>query len=53
VPVGAIAIFLVWLGATACLRIGAAAGPGAATVDAGLALAAVADGAGLAAGSPP
>ena len=47
-PVGAIAIFLIRLGATACLCIGAAAGLGAATVDGGFALAAVAGGAGLA-----
>jgi arginine exporter protein ArgO len=47
-PVGAIAIFFISLGATACLCIGAAAGLGAATVDAGFALAAVAGGAGLA-----
>lgn len=47
-PVGAIAIFLVRLGATACLCIGAAAGLGAATADGGFALAAVAGGTGLA-----
>jgi threonine/homoserine/homoserine lactone efflux protein len=47
-PVGAIAIFLISLGATACLCIGTAAGLGAATVDGGYALAAVAGGAGLA-----
>ncbi len=48
IPVGAIAIFLIRLGATACLCIGAAAGLGAATVDGGFATAAVAGGAGLA-----
>lgn len=48
IPVGAIAIFLIRLGATACLCISAAAGLGAATADGGFALAAVADGAGLA-----
>ncbi len=47
-PVGAIAIFLIRLGATACLCIGAAAGLGAATVDGGFALATVAGGTGLA-----
>ena len=47
-PVGAIAIFLIQLGAAACLCIGAAAGLGAATVDGGFALAAVAGGTGLA-----
>ncbi len=47
-PVGAIAIFLIRLGAAACLCIGAAAGLGAATLDGGFALAAVAGGAGLA-----
>lgn len=47
-PVGAIAIFLISLGATACLCIGVAAGLGAATVDGGYALAAMAGGAGLA-----
>lgn len=47
-PVGAIAVFLIRLGATACLCIGAAAGLGAATVDGGFALAAVAGGAGFA-----
>jgi arginine exporter protein ArgO len=47
-PVGAIAVFLIRLGAAACLCIGAAAGLGAATVDGGFALAAVAGGAGLA-----
>jgi arginine exporter protein ArgO len=47
-PVGAIAIFLIRLGAAACLCIGAAAGLGAATVDGGFAAAAVAGGAGLA-----
>src|SRR6266568_1318804 len=41
-PVGAIAIFLIRLGAAACLCIGAAAGLGAATLDGGFALAAVA-----------
>ena len=46
-PVGAIAIFLIRLGATACLCIGAAAGLGAATVDGGFALATVAGGTGL------
>src|SRR6266516_139107 len=45
-PVGAIAIFLIRLGAAACLCIGAAAGLGAATVDGGFA--AAAGGAGLA-----
>jgi arginine exporter protein ArgO len=48
IPVGAIAIFLIRLGATACLCIGAAAGLGAATVDGGFALAAVSGGTGLA-----
>ena len=47
-PVGAIAIFLIRLGAAACLCIGTAAGLGAATLDGGFALAAVAGGAGLA-----
>ena len=47
-PVGAIAIFLIRLGAAACLCIGAAAGLGAATMDGGFALAAVVGGAGLA-----
>lgn len=47
-PVGAIALFLIRLGATACLCIGAAAGMGAATIDGGYALAGVAGGAGLA-----
>jgi arginine exporter protein ArgO len=47
-PVGAIALFLIRLGATACLCIGAAAGLGAATIDGGYALAGVAGGAGLA-----
>lgn len=47
-PVGAIAIFLIRLGATACLCIGAAAGLGAATVDGGFALATIAGGTGLA-----
>jgi arginine exporter protein ArgO len=47
-PVGAIAIFLIQLGAATCLCIGAAAGLGAATVDGGFALAAVAGGTGLA-----
>ncbi len=47
-PVGAIAIFLIRLGAAACLCVGAAAGLGAATVDGGFAAAAVAGGAGLA-----
>lgn len=40
-PVGGIAIFLVRLGASACLCIGAAAGLGAASVDGGYALATV------------
>src|SRR5262249_45996790 len=48
IPIGAIAIFLIRLGATACLCIGTAAGLGAATVDGGFALAAVAGGAELA-----
>lgn len=47
-PVGAIAIFLIRLGATACLCIGAAAGLGAATADGGFATAAASGGAGLA-----
>ena len=47
-PVGAIAIFLIRPGAAACLCIGAAAGLGAATVDGGFALAAVAGDTGLA-----
>lgn len=47
-PIGAIAVFLVNLGATACLCVGAAAGLGAATADGGLALAAVAGGTGFA-----
>ena len=47
-PVGAIAIFLIRLGATACLCIGAAAGLGAASVDGGYALATVLGGRGLA-----
>jgi len=34
-PAGAILVFLIKLGATACLCIGAAAGLGAATVDGG------------------
>jgi hypothetical protein len=34
-PVGAIAIFLIRLGAAACLCVGAAAGLGAATMDGG------------------
>ena len=48
VPVGAVAVFLIRLGAAACLCIAAAAGLGAALVDGGFALAAVAGGAGLA-----
>jgi arginine exporter protein ArgO len=47
-PVGAIAIFLIRLGATACLCIGAAAGLGAASVDGGYALATVVGGRGFA-----
>ena len=47
-PAGAISVFLIKLGATACLCIGAAAGLGAATVDGGYALTAVAGGTGLA-----
>jgi arginine exporter protein ArgO len=47
-PVGAIAIFLIRLGATACLCIGAAAGLGAASVDGGYALATVLGGSGFA-----
>ena len=47
-PIGAIAVFLINLGATACLCISAAAGLGAATVDGGMALAAVAGGTGFA-----
>lgn len=47
-PIGAVAVFLINLGATACLCIGAAAGLGAATVDGGLALAAVVGGTGFA-----
>ena len=47
-PVGAIAIFLIRLGATACLCIGAPAGLGAASVDGGYALATVLGGRGLA-----
>jgi hypothetical protein len=35
-PAGAIAVFLIRLGATACLCIAAAAGLGAASVDGGL-----------------
>ena len=49
-PVGAIAIFLIRLGATACLCIGAAAGLGAASVDGGYALATVVGGRGFAGG---
>jgi arginine exporter protein ArgO len=48
IPVGAIAIFLIKLGATACLCIGAAAGLGAASVDGGYALATVVGGHGFA-----
>ena len=48
IPIGAVAVFLINLGATACLCIGAAAGLGAATVDGGLALVAAAGGSGLA-----
>jgi arginine exporter protein ArgO len=47
-PVGAIAIFLIRLGATACLCIGAAAGLGAASVDGAYALATVVGGHGFA-----
>jgi arginine exporter protein ArgO len=47
-PVGAIAIYLVRLGATACLCVGAAAGLGAASVDGGYALATVVGGRGFA-----
>src|SRR5215469_5465604 len=47
-PVGAIAIFLIRLGATACLCIGAAAGLGAASVDGGYALATQVGGRGFA-----
>jgi arginine exporter protein ArgO len=47
-PVGAIAVFLVRLGASACLCIGAAAGLGAASVDGGYALATVVGGRGFA-----
>jgi integrase len=48
VPVGAIAVVLISLSARTSLRIGAAAGLGAATVDGAYALIAVAGGAGLA-----
>lgn len=48
VPVGAIAVVLITLSARTSLRVGAAAGLGAATVDGTYALAAVAAGAGLA-----
>ena len=48
VPVGAIAVVLVTLSARTSLRVGAAAGLGAATVDGMYALAAVAAGAGFA-----
>src|SRR5260370_990443 len=47
-PAGAISVFLIKLGATACLCIGAAAGLGAATADRGYALTAGAGGPGLA-----
>jgi hypothetical protein len=47
-PAGVISVFLIKLGATACLCIGAAAGAGAGTVDGGYALTAVAGGTGLA-----
>jgi arginine exporter protein ArgO len=47
-PVGAIALFLIRLGAAACLCIAAAAGLGAASVDGGFAAAAVTGGARLA-----
>jgi arginine exporter protein ArgO len=47
-PVGAVALYLIRLGATACLCIGAAAGLGAATGDGAFALAGVAGGSGLA-----
>ena len=47
-PVGAIAVLLISISATTCLCIGVSAGLGAATIDGGYALIAVAGGAGLA-----
>ena len=47
-PAGAIAVLLISISATTCLCIGVSAGLGAATVDGGYALIAVAGGAGLA-----
>jgi len=47
-PVGAIAVLLISVSATTCLCIGVSAGLGAATIDGGYALIAVAGGAGLA-----
>jgi len=47
-PVGAIAVLLISISATTCLCIGVSAGLGAATIDGGYALVAVAGGAGLA-----
>jgi len=47
-PVGAIAVLLISVSATTCLCIGVSAGLGAATIDGGYALIAVAGGVGLA-----
>lgn len=48
IPIGAIAVLLISISATTCLCIGISAGLGAATIDGGYALIAVAGGAGLA-----